>query len=280
MPRMIKCAKLNGNGNDFIAIDNMKLEYGTDKLRSFAERLCRRQESIGGDGILVAEPSASRAFKMRIFNRDGSEGEMCGNGARCMARYAFENKIAAEPDMVFETLSGDIHANVRGGMVGLELSPVDLTGVRFRVPASTGRFDFEYTFITVGVPHAVIFQNSRGKPDDEYRRLGRDVRYMAELFPEGTNVNFVFPREAADELFVLTYERGVEDLTLSCGTGSTAASICAAVLGMTGKDVSVWNPGGLNRVLLEFADDKTVYPKLEGAVKYAADLTLREDALK
>lgn len=277
---MIKCAKLNGNGNDFIAIDNMKLEYNTEKLRDFAVSACRRRESVGGDGILVAEPSSERDFKMRIFNSDGSEGEMCGNGARCLSRFVFENNIVTKPDMVFETLSGSVRASVNGAMVRLWLSTVDLTDVRLGVPAVLPGFEFEYTFLTVGVPHTVIFQNERRMSDDEYRQLGRQVRYMTELFPEGANIDFVFPRDAADELFVLTYERGVEDLTLSCGTGSTAAAIAAAISGKTGKNVDVWNPGGLNKVSLDFAADRTVLPTLEGAVKYVGDLYLRDEALK
>lgn len=277
---MIKCAKLNGNGNDFIAIDNMKLEYSSEQLRDFAVGICRRRESVGGDGILVAEPSSERDFKMRIFNSDGSEGEMCGNGARCLSRFVFDNKIVTKPDMVFETLSGSVRASVDGAMVRLWLSTVDLTGVVFDSHAALPDFEFEYTFLTVGVPHTVIFQSERSMPDEEYRRLGRRVRYMTELFPEGSNIDFVFRRDAADELFVLTYERGVEDLTLSCGTGSTAAAIVAAVSGRTGRTVDVWNPGGLNKVALDFVTDRTVLPTLEGAVKYVADLSLCEEALK
>lgn len=276
---MIKCAKLNGNGNDFIAVDNMKLEYDTERLRDFAVKLCRRMECIGGDGILVAEPSSSRDFRMRIFNSDGSEGEMCGNGARCLARFAFENGIVNKPDMVFETLSGDVSAGVNGNMARLALSPVDIGGAVFDAPASADGFSFEYSFLTVGVPHVVIFQEERSS-DDEYRLLGRAVRNMQELFSEGTNVNFVFPREAEDELFVLTYERGVEDLTLSCGTGSTASAIAACRAGRTGRVVNAWNPGGLNIVKLDFVSDKLILPELEGAVKYIADLTLWEDAFK
>lgn len=277
---MIRCAKLNGNGNDFIAINNMEMGYSTERLRTFAEVLCRRQESVGGDGILVTEPSVSCDFKMRIFNCDGSEGEMCGNGARCMARFAFENKIVTKSDMLFETLAGSVKASVREGMVSLELSPVDLTEALFDMRAAVSGFDFKYTFMTVGVPHAVIFQDERGRSDAEYRQLGRAIRYTTELFPEGTNVNFVFPQKVKDELFVLTYERGVEDLTLSCGTGSTASAIAAAVSGRTGTDVRVWNPGGLNRVTFDGVTGETVQPRLEGAVKYVADLTVWEDALK
>lgn len=277
---MIKCAKLNGNGNDFIAINNMKLEYSSEQLRDFASGACRRRESVGGDGILVAEPSAECDFKMRIFNSDGSEGEMCGNGARCLSRFVFENKIVTKPDMVFETLSGSVRASVNGAMVRLWLSTVDLSAAVFNVPAVLPGFEFEYAFLTVGVPHTVIFQKERSMSDEEYRRLGREVRCMTDLFPEGSNIDFVFPREAANELFVLTYERGVEDLTLSCGTGSTAAAIVAAVSGRTGRNVDVWNPGGLNKVALDFITDKTVLPTLEGAVKYVADLSLLEEALK
>lgn len=275
---MIKCAKLNGNGNDFIAVDNMNRRCSTEQLRDFAVKLCRRKECIGGDGIVVAEPSQLCDFKMRIFNSDGSEGEMCGNGARCLARFALENQIVKKADMVFETLSGDVHANVKGGMAMLDLAQVSLDEGVINARASALGFDFEYTFLTVGVPHAVVFQTERDHSDEEYRQIGRAIRNLETHFPDGANVDFVFPGYADNDLFVLTYERGVEDLTLSCGTGSTAAAIAAFVHGMADKVVNVLNPGGLNRVTLDFVSDKTVLPKLEGAVMYVADLLLREDA--
>lgn len=276
---MIKCAKLNGNGNDFIVIDNMEQRYDSEQLRGLAIKLCRRKEYIGGDGILVAEPSLLRDFKMRIFNSDGSEGEMCGNGARCLARFAYENQIVRKTDMIFETLSGDVSASVNGGMALLDLATVELGDVVIDAPATVSDFDFDYTFLTVGVPHVVVFQKARDRSDEDYRRIGRAIRNLEEHFPNGANINFVFPREAMNELFALTYERGVEDLTLSCGTGSTATAIAACLRGMAGKVVDVWNPGGLNRVTLDFVSDKAVLPKLEGAVSYVADLLLREDAL-
>lgn len=276
---MIECAKLNGNGNDFIAVDNMDMRYGAAELRDFAVKLCRRRESIGADGLLVGEPSGRRDFKMRIFNSDGSEGEMCGNGARCMARFAFEKNIVKQPRMVFETLSGDVSACVKDGSALINLAPVDLTSVVSSAASADG-FDFQYTFLTVGVPHVVIFQEFRDREDGEYRRLGEAVRYMTDLFPEGANVDFVFPMAKENELFVLTYERGVEDLTLSCGTGSTASVVAACLSGRTGPAVDVWNPGGLNRVTLELVPGKTALPSLEGAVKYVADLSLGVDALK
>lgn len=277
---MIKCAKLNGNGNDFLAINNMDLRYSTKQLQELALKLCRRKECIGGDGILVTEPSTSCDFKMRIFNSDGSEGEMCGNGARCLACFALENRVAEKADMVFETLAGPVRASVKGNMAQLDLPPVDIGGAPIDQPVTADGFDCNYTFLTVGVPHAVVFLPVRDRSDEEYRRIGSALRYMPELFPEGTNVDFVFPGEKAEELFALTYERGVEDLTLSCGTGSVASVIAAYISGRTGTAVDVRNPGGLNRVTFDFVSDKIILPKLEGAVMYVADLLLREEALK
>ncbi|MDL2299037.1 diaminopimelate epimerase [Synergistaceae bacterium OttesenSCG-928-D05] len=278
---MIKCAKLNGNGNDFIALNNMDMTYDTDFLCNFAVMACRRMESVGADGILVAEPSATQDFKMRIINRDGSEGEMCGNGARCIARFAFENGIVKKPEMTFETLGGPVHAEVRGCMTSLDLSPVSLENAVVGGHGKADGYEFDYTFLTVGVPHTVIFCGARDKSDEEYRDMGRALRNATALFPEGTNVNFVFPRTGKkNELDVLTYERGVEDLTLSCGTGSTASAIAAMTLGYTGPVVDVYNPGGLNRVSLSFASERVLLPVLEGAVVYVADLEMYEDALK
>lgn len=205
---------------------------------------------------------------------------MCGNGARCMARCAFENRIVKKPDMTFETLAGDVHAEVKGCTTLLDLPPVRLEKAVIDRQAVVGDYAFNYTFLTVGVPHAVLFLAARDKNDDEYRRMGRALRYATELFPEGANINFAFPRASENELEVLTYERGVEDLTLSCGTGSTASAIAARLTGrMAEKNVHVYNPGGLNRVRLSFESDMVVLPALEGAVVYVADIDIYEDAL-
>ncbi|MDD4159399.1 MAG: diaminopimelate epimerase [Synergistaceae bacterium] len=277
---MILCTKMNGNGNDFLVISNMDLKYCGDQLSLYAKTLCRRRESLGADGILVAEPSKVYDFKMRLFNRDGTEGEMCGNGARCIARYAFLKGIVEKEDMTFETLGGKVDAIVKGSKVTLRLSPVDISALVQAVPASVEGYDFSYTFLTVGVPHAVIFEDRRDKSEDFYRKIGRAIRLRTDLFPEGTNVNFVSPKRTYETgLDVLTYERGVEDITLSCGTGSTASAIAAFMSGLTGAVVDVYNPGGINRVSLSRGSSQTLLPELEGGASYIAEIEAAEEAL-
>ncbi len=276
---MVHCTKMNGNGNDFLVINNMDLKYDKKTLSGFSNRLCRRRESLGADGILVAEPSSVHDFKMRLFNRDGSEGEMCGNGARCIARYAFIKGIAAGPEMVFETLGGQVHAHVENSRVTLKLAPVNISGVALNSAASVEGYDFNYTFLTVGVPHAVIFEEKRNKTEDRYREIGRSIRSRTDLFPEGANVNFAVPRGTfAEGLDVITYERGVEDLTLSCGTGSTASAIAGMLLGLTGSKTDVYNPGGLNRVFLTLVNPDEILPELEGGASYIAEIEVSEEA--
>jgi len=276
---MIVCAKMNGNGNDFLVIDNMDLKYSSEQLFEMAKKICRRREAVGADGLLIAEPSSKAEFKMRLINRDGSEGEMCGNGARCMARFAYENGIAKNDEMQFETLGGLVSASVHGNHAALKLSPVSVKDVPVDRPASVNGYNFNYTFLNVGVPHTVIFEEMH-RTEEEYRKLGRGVRGMADLFPQGTNVNFAVPRAERDGgLDVVTFERGVEDLTLSCGTGSTASAIAAVLIGLTGPKVDVYNPGGMNRVSLTFQSSDVVLPELEGTMTRVAELQISDEAL-
>jgi len=278
---MILCTKMNGNGNDFLVINNMELKYSGETLSMYAKALCRRRESLGADGILAAEPSETHDFKMRLFNRDGTEGEMCGNGARCIARYAFLKGIVKKPEMTFETIGGRVDASVRDARTTLKLSPVNISSLVHDVPASVEGYDFNYTFLTVGVPHAVIFEKTRLDSEDQYRKIGRAIRLRTDLFPEGANINFVSPKSTYEiGLDVITYERGVEDLTLSCGTGSTASAIAAFTAGLTGSVVDVYNPGGLNRVSLEFGPSGKILPELEGGALYIAEIEASEEALE
>ncbi len=280
-PAMINCSKMNGNGNDFLVIDNMSLALGAAALADAARLACRRREAIGADGILAAEPSESADFKMRLFNRDGSEGEMCGNGARCIARFAFEKGIVKSNDMTFETLGGSVRAAARGDRVTLDLAPVSVAEAVVDAHAEVDGFEFNYTFLTVGVPHAVIFERERSRSFADYAPIGRAIRNRLDLFPEGTNVNFVLPSlERTGVLDVITYERGVEDMTLSCGTGSTASAIAGLLLGITGERVEVINPGGVNRVSLEFSGSDLISPRLEGGALMIAEITILPEALR
>lgn len=280
-PMMINCSKMNGNGNDFLVIDNMSLALDGAALAEAARLACRRREALGADGILAAEPSEVADFKMRLFNRDGSEGEMCGNGARCIARFAFEKGIARSKDMTFETLGGNVHAVVCGERVTLDLAPVSVSDAVVDAHAAVDGFEFNYTFLTVGVPHAVIFERERSHSFEGYASVGRAIRSRLDLFPEGTNVNFAVPSlERTSVLDVMTYERGVEDMTLSCGTGSTASAIAGLLLGITGERVEVINPGGVNRVSLEFSGSDLISPKLEGGALMIAEITILPEALR
>lgn len=242
--------KINGNGNDFVVLDNRDRSLNSNDLSDLALRVCRRRRSIGADGILVVEESSQCDFKMRIFNSDGSEGEMCGNGARCIARYAFDRSIASA-SMVFETLAGPIGALVEKSYVTLDMGNIDRTNGWLDKRLFVDDREVEADFITVGVPHLVVFA---GDPDeigrDRLVRWGRALRNNKDLFPDGTNVNFA--HHATDgTLKVTTYERGVEDLTDSCGTGSTASALLSARRFNLTSPVEVINPGGVNRVFFK-----------------------------
>ena len=271
-------SKMNGNGNDFLILNNMSLDYKTEELINITKKICRRKEALGADGVLVIEPSVTDDFKMRLFNRDGSEGEMCGNGARCLARYAYIKGVTKKNKMTFETLAGRVEAEVDGINVKLYLSPVDISDFVMNEKAEVEGYRFEYNFLTVGVPHTVIFEEKR-LSNDEYYSYGKLIRNRLDLFPDGTNVNFVLiNKDKKDTLDVITYERGVEDLTLSCGTGSAACGIASCMLGITSDVVNVNNPGGVNQVSVE-RNGNIVFPKLTGRALLVGEIDTTEEAL-
>lgn len=276
---MIECVKMNGNGNDFLVLDNMALRYDTKFLSNLAAKACRRRQAVGADGLVVAEPSAAADFKMRIFNPDRTEGEMCGNGARCVSRFALDYGIAKTGELTFETLGGMVRAVVDGGLVTMDLAPVSLRGMVTDGRLCVGEDEFEYSFITVGVPHCVIFERERSRRFEEYAPVGRAIRRRSDLFPQGTHVNFAVMGGEADMIDIMTYERGVEDMTLSCGTGSVASAIVSWLSGRTGPDVRVKNPGGVNGVSLLRSENGDILPKLEGRAVAVAEISIMPEAL-
>jgi diaminopimelate epimerase len=248
----LEFTKMQGNGNDFILIDNRQCRFSKSDLSRLALLLCPRGRSVGADGLIALEESGETDFTMRLFNSDGTEAEMCGNGARCIARYASERTIAA-PKMTFSTLAGPVRARVTKESVTLDMGTVDLTSVRRNeiFPHSGG--NVPYTQLVVGVPHTVVFpEGITGGDRPDLRRLSEALQADRKRFPEGTNVNFI--TEAAASLEVQTFERGVGDFTLSCGTGSAASAIAAWLEGLAKPPVSVNNAGGVN--IVGFPDDR------------------------
>lgn len=232
---------MQGSGNDFILIDNRRGILKGRDLSGLAKTVCHRRFSVGADGLIVIVPPSSRKtanFKWRFFNADGSEAEMCGNGSRCAARFAFMKKIAPKK-MAFETLAGVIGAEVKGERVRVQLT--DASGLRqnIMVPLSSGARTGH--FINTGVPHLVYLSERLDAEDVE--AVGKETRYHDLFRPAGTNVNFVSvtgPRS----LQVRTYERGVEGETLACGTGAVASALIASALGSVSSPVEVLTKGG------------------------------------
>ena len=215
MPRF---TKMNGAGNDFILIDNRMGDVRLD--RSQIAQLCDRHRGIGADGILLLEKPGNRAdFRMRYFNADGGEAEMCGNGARCFARFA--NKVAAAKEKIsFETQAGLISAELKGDSVTLGMTePTDL---RLHLELGIAGENKTVHFINSGVPHVVI--PVVNIEDVDVRHEGAAVRYHKIFSPSGTNVNFMEKR-GAKKIAIRTYERGVEDETLACGAGIVASAL-------------------------------------------------------
>jgi diaminopimelate epimerase len=264
--------KIQGNGNDFILIDNRRNILKGRSLSGLAKQVCHRHRSVGADGLIVIVPPADRSkanFKWRFFNADGSEAEMCGNGSRCAARFAVLRKIAPKK-MAFETLAGIIHAEVKKDTVKVQLTGA--TGQRMNIPVALDFGTRTGHFINTGVPHVVYLSNDLGTED--VQSIGSTTRWHEIFKPAGTNVNFI-QIDGPHKLRIRTYERGVEGETLACGTGAVAAALIAASLGKVASPVTVTTRGG-DRLIVSFTSTEDSFPDLhlEGAAEVACDGTL------
>lgn len=239
MSTTIDFIKMVASGNDFCVIDNRKGAYGSARLAALARAMCDRKFGAGADGILAIEGSRTADARMRIFNADGSEAEMCGNGARCFSSYLAMLAGKREGRFCFETKAGRIDA-----VVGKESVRVRLTDPGAMVmdrAVDVGGRPVRVDSVNTGVPHAVIFVDGLAGIDVDM--LGRIVRHHRVFSPAGTNVNFV-QVTGPGKISIRTYERGVEGETLACGTGSCASALISnAKYGIGSSNVKVMTAG-------------------------------------
>ena len=262
MSKIIPFYKMVASGNDFVVVDNRK--KAVKDASAFAKRVCALHQGAGADGILLYENSSKADFKMRILNLDGSEAAACGNGFRCIALYA--HKIMKRPaKMVFESLSGIIEGKV--GMSGrVKVQLVKPRDIKMAGMIKVSGRPMHYSFLNTGVPHVVIFVEGLGKI--EVFETGKAIRHHAHFQPFGTNVNFVEVK-SKKEIAVRTYERGVENETLACGTGSTAAAVVSVLKGYAEPPVHVLTKGGEKlRIDMQRKGNEITKVFLEGKVQF------------
>lgn len=238
------------SGNDFVVINN--------DLGKLARKICDRKFGIGADGLLVLGKSKRADVRMRIFNADGSEAQMCGNGARCAALFTGKKKV------LIETKAGIIDSEVKGDNVKIKLT--EPKNIILDMPLKVNSRTLHLNFINTGVPHTVIFVEGLDK--FSIADLARFIRYHKKFAPKGTNVNFAEVLDK-DAIKVRTYERGVEDETLACGTGAVASALLTAYdLLLTTKKINVHTRGGeILKVYFERTGREFKDIWLEGKVK-------------
>jgi diaminopimelate epimerase len=265
---MLRFTKMDGAGNDFILIDNRAGEIHLNRTQ--IARLCDRHRGIGADGILLLEnPSDHADFRMRYFNADGGEAEMCGNGARCFARFA--NQVAGTHGRIsFETPAGVISAELAGDLVTLQMTePTDL---RLNVPLQICAEKKIVHFVNSGVPHVVVPVAQVG--DVDVSLDGSAIRHHEMFSPKGANVNFVEKR-GANKIAVRTYERGVEGETLACGTGVVASALIFATTENVNGPIDVIARGGDElRVGFEKTDKQFRNVTLTGPAEFVFEGTI------
>lgn len=243
---LLRFCKMNGAGNDFIILNNMEEHLDHAVFPAVARTLCHRHLSIGADGLMVVErPNQGGDYRMLFYNADGSAGEMCGNGARCICRYGYEKGLAGESQTV-ETPSGLV-TGMRIDRQNYRIRLTDPSIIRLDYPVEAqGKF-WNCSYVELGnpgLPHAVVpYEGLSHKSMADLRELGRALRWNP-AFPKGANVNF-YEITGPDQIRELTYERGVEDFTYACGTGTGSVVLTLTLLGqVSGQDVAVSVPGG------------------------------------
>ncbi|MDQ2824584.1 MAG: diaminopimelate epimerase [Verrucomicrobiota bacterium] len=234
---MLRFTKMNGAGNDFVMLDNRSGDIHLD--RNQIARICDRHRGIGADGVLLLEESSNGAdFRMRYYNADGGEAEMCGNGARCFARFA--NKVAAAGEKLsFETPAGVIGAKLDGELVTLQMS--DPTDLRLSLELDVDGDRKFVHYINTGVPHVIVPVSQ--VDDVDVRGEGAAIRQHKMFSPKGANVNFLEKR-GANKIAIRTYERGVENETLACGTGVVASALIFATTENAKAPIGILVRGG------------------------------------
>jgi diaminopimelate epimerase len=272
--------KMTGTGNDFILIDNREGVVDADHCGDFVRRACRRGHSVGADGMILIENDPEVDFKWRFFNADASEAEMCGNGARCAARFAHLTGVVDKRRMAFRTLAGIIKAELLGDRVKVEMTTPHSLRMGLNIEAGGRSFDLD--FIDTGVPHAVCYVRDEKELESvDVMRWGHALRFHPHFQPAGANVNFACVQDAS-HISVRTYERGVEGETLACGTGAIASALIPAVRGQVHSPVTVMTRSGESlTVYFETARSardsgdaqfKVVHLEGEARIAYDADL--------
>jgi len=251
---LVEFTKMNGAGNDFVMIDNREL--GLQLTTEQIQKICHRQRGVGADGILLLRLAKGDAdLGWDFFNQDGSEGEMCGNGARCFARFA-QRHLDGREALSFETLAGVIEARLDGESVTVGLTPPLDFRIGDRIDTSSG--ELEIHSVNTGVPHAVLFVDDADAA--MVSKLGHEIRHHDHYAPAGTNVNFA-QRTGDSSIRVRTYERGVGE-TLACGTAAAAAALITAKLDKCGSPVSVRVLGG-DDLAVAFERDGDVFTNVQ-----------------
>lgn len=267
--------KLCASGNDFIVILNFDKEISPEEGKFLAQKLCRPKFSVSADGLILLEnPTVSEAkFSWRFFNSDGSEAEMCGNGARCVARLVEELGLFKSP-FYFETKAGLIYAEVKGKRVKITLTtPRDL---RLNFVLRTDYDWFMAHYVNTGVPHTIIFwEDIENAP---VTKIGPKIRYHEVFKPAGTNVDFItiVEKDGKKLLKIRTYERGVEGETLACGTGAAASAYVTYKLGLLEPPIHIITKGG--EILTVDIKEEVLF--LEGDTLFIFKGEINEDAIK
>ena len=262
---LLDFTKMNGAGNDFVLADNRngQISLTTEQVI----KICDRHRGVGADGVMLLIPCASKKadWAWDFYNADGSKAEMCGNGARCFARYIQRVTGTTKNELTFETIAGIIHAQFEGERVAINLTKPHTLKLNEQVPLKNGIATVHS--LNTGVPHAVLFV----KNADEAMvcPIGSELRYHAHFAPKGTNVNFV-QLLGPNFIRVRTYERGVENETLACGTGVTASALITARLHNFTSPVKVQVQGGdMLEIKFDRNGDEFTNVRLTGPADFA-----------
>jgi diaminopimelate epimerase len=255
----LQFTKMHGAGNDFVFLDCLK--NNIDDLASIAKKLCDRRFGIGADQLLTVHPSQVADFKMEIYNADGSQVEMCGNGIRCFAKYVYDHGITQKRQLEVETLAGIIRPKIVGDLVEVDMGepildgrkiPVDADGEIKNWPLTVDGKTYEVTCVSMGNPHCVVYLDDIDSLDLE--KLGAHFEHH-KFFPKRVNTEFV-KIISPSEVRQRTWERGAGE-TWACGTGASAVAVAGVLTGRTGRKVTIHLKGG--DLVIEWRDNGRVY---------------------